>query len=397
VLNLSWRWFGPNDRITLEQIIQTGARSIVTALHQVPTGKIWLPDEIRKRKKIIEKSGLEWSVVESVPVHEDIKKHTGNYLEFIENYKQTIVNLGKENIKTICYNFMPALDWSRTNLQYRLKDGTETTCFNYSHFAAIDIYILKRPGAMDSYPDDVLLESEDFFKQLKEDEIEKLKEAFLLGFPGSDKSLTTREVLQRITGYKEITNDDFKLNLYEFLQEIIPVAESMGVNLAIHPDDPPWPLMGLPRIVSTLEDIEGIIKTVNSPSNGVTFCTGSFGAAYSNDLPIMAEKLANRINFAHLRNVSRDDHFNFHEENFFDGDINMYKIMRTIIQEDQKREMNQPDYQGIPIRPDHGLRILGDLEETNYPGYSLYGRMKSLAEIRALGIGIRNGMGNVII
>jgi len=385
----SWRWFGPDDRVGLDQIIQTGATGVVSALHQIPVGDTWPLEEIRSRKNLIEQAGLNWVVVESVPVHEDIKKRSGQYLKYIESYKNTLIHLGQEGIKTVCYNFMPVLDWSRTNLALKHKDGSESSGFNYSLFAAMDLFILKRQGAEESYPEEVCREAEILYKSLGKGEREELQRTFLLGFPGSGEAFTLKEVLQRIEGYRGIGRSDYLSNLKLFLKEIVPVAESAGICLAIHPDDPPWPLLGLPRAVSTLQDAEEIIQSVNSPSNGLTFCTGSFGAAHSNDLPIMAEKLAHRVNFLHIRNVNRDSQFNFHEENLLTGDIDMHRILLTMILEDLKRADTLSDYTGIPVRPDHGARILGDYNESYYPGYTLYGRLKNLAEIRGLEMGIR--------
>jgi mannonate dehydratase len=385
----SWRWFGPDDTIDLDQIKQTGATSVVSALHQIPVGTAWPIDEIRIRKKIIEQAGLTWDVVESVPVHEDVKKRSGNYLKYIENYKHTLVHLGQEGVKTVCYNFMPALDWSRTNLAMKNKDGSESSGFNYIQFAAIDLFILKRPGAEESYSEEVCKEAETLHNSMNAEALEELQRTFLLGFPGSGESFSLKEVLQRIEGYRDIGKSEYLSNLKLFLKEMVPVAESLGVSLAIHPDDPPWPLLGLPRAVSTLEDVEEIIHSVDSPSNGITFCTGSFGAAHTNDLPLMAEKLAHRINFLHIRNVNRDEQFNFHEENLLTGDIDLVSILKTMVLEDQRRTANIPGYAGIPVRPDHGARILGDYHASYYPGYSLYGRLKNLAEIRGLEKGIR--------
>jgi mannonate dehydratase len=392
MLEHSWRWFGPADRITLKEIVQTGASGIVTALHQVPIGDVWSSEAIRERKGIVEKEGLSWQVVESIPVHEDIKRRQGNYKIFTENYAQTIRNLGKEGIKTVCYNFMPVLDWSRTDLKFRFPDGSESLHFSYIHFAAIDIYILDRPGAADSYPDEISKAAGELFNKLDKGFRKNMEDTFLLGFPGSGETLRLGTVKERIQSYNGIDNKVYRENLFEFLNVIVPAAEEAGVRLAIHPDDPPFPLMGLPRIVSNLEDVLEIIKFKDSTSNGITFCTGSFGASFSNDLPLMAEKLAPRINFAHLRNVTRDDQKNFHENYFFEGDVDMYSVMKTLILEDIKRLKTEKGYTGIPVRPDHGAQMLGDLLEINYPGYSLYGRLKSLAEIRGLEIGIRRGL-----
>jgi mannonate dehydratase len=391
----SWRWFGPDDSITLKEIIQTGATSVVSALHQIPVGEVWSSDDILTRRKIIEKSGLSWGVVESVPVHEDIKKRSANYLKYIEAYKQTLHHLGKAGVQTVCYNFMPVLDWSRTSLALTHGDGSISSGFNYTQFAAIDLFILKRPGAEESYSETVCREAEIFFSQLDGEGRDKLKQTFLLGFPGSGEEFSLKEVLHKIEGYGDISKADFQANLKMFLQEIVPVAESNGIRLAIHPDDPPWPLLGLPRAVSTIEDAEEIIQVVDSPSNGITFCTGSFGAAHTNDLPFMAKKLAHRINFLHIRNVSRNNQLNFHEEGLLTGDINVAPIIETMIREDLRRTEKVPDYSGMPIRPDHGAQILGDADRIYYPGYTLYGRMKNLAEIRGLETGIRSLIQNL--
>lgn len=388
----SWRWFGPDDRVGLDQIIQTGATNVVSALHQIPVGATWPLKEIRERKNKIAKAGLSWGVVESVPVHEDIKKRSGQYLKYIETYKETLFHLGREGINTVCYNFMPVLDWSRTKLAIKHKDGSESSGFNYIHFAALDLFILKRPDAEESYTEKVQKEAEILYKSLSSAERDELERTFLLGFPGSGEAFTLKEVLQRIEGYRGLGRSDYLSNLKLFLKEIVPVAESAGIHLAIHPDDPPWPLLGLPRAVSTLQDAEEIVQSVASPSNGLTFCTGSFGAAHGNDLPMMAEKLAHRVNFLHIRNVKRDVQLNFQEENLLTGDIDMYRILKTMILEDIRRAETLPGYEGIPVRPDHGARILGDYNESYYPGYSLYGRLKNLAEIRGLEMGIRAGL-----
>lgn len=387
-LQHSWRWFGENDPISLEQIKQTGARSIVSALHQVPTGAVWTVEEIQQRKQLIEGAGFRWFVVESVPVHEEIKLRSGKFNHYIENYKQTIRNLGEAGIKTLCYNFMPVLDWSRTDLNYKFEDGSESLLFNYISFAIIDIYLLQRPGAQQSYPSDIAVQAENLYDSMDQEEKDRLRNTFLLGLPGSGEEFSIEEVQQKIGNYSNIGHEQFKSHLLDFIKEIAPVAEAAGIRLAIHPDDPPWPLMGLPKAVSTLEDAEDIIAAYDSPNNGLTFCTGSFGAASSNDLPLMAEKLAGRINFAHLRNVSRDDNYNFHEDMFLDGDIDMHSIVESLVKENLSRYGSDPDYKGIPVRPDHGPRILGDFEMDTYPGYSLYGRMKNLSEIIGLETGI---------
>ncbi len=387
----SWRWFGPRDRISLGEILQAGANNIVTALHEIPAGKTWPVEAIRERKKMIEGAGLHWSVVESLPVHEDIKLKRNRCREYTENFKKTLANLGEAGIPVVCYNFMPALDWSRTDLKLRFEDGGESLNFNFVHFAAVDLFILQRPGAESDYPPEITENARNFYNSLNKVSRKVLKETFLLGFPGSGESFSLEQVMERIQSYKEVDRDTFRSHLAAFLQEVVPAAEMAGIRLAIHPDDPPWSLLGMPRAVSTLEDAEFILQAVDSPANGITLCTGSLGAAYTNDLETMASKLAHRINYAHLRNVSRDEQRNFREEYFFEGDVDMYRILGILVREDRRR-LEEGDQSGIPLRPDHGARILGDLGHKNYPGYSLYGRMKSLAEIRGLETGIRRSL-----
>jgi len=389
----TWRWFGPNDRITFQQIRQTGAKGIVTSLHHIPVGDIWTIEEIQNRKKMIEGSGLKWSVVESVPVSEDIKKRTGNYENHIENYKQTIRNLATCGIKTICYNFMPILDWSRTNLVYKFPDGSESLRFEYVNFVAFDIYILNRENAAESYPAEVVQKASVYYSSLDEKQKEILKETVLLGLPGSLEAFTLDELRQKLKAYEYINPAKLKEILFAFIKEIIPVSESLGVKMAIHPDDPPWSLLGLPRIVSTEKDLEDIISVIDSPSNGITLCTGSLGAGYFNDLPRMAQKFAQRINFTHLRNVSRDESLNFNESYLLEGDIDIYEVMKTIVIEENRRKKEGLVDWKIPMRPDHGNQMLDDIGKENYPGYSLYGRMKNLAELRGMEAAIIRGLG----
>ena len=387
----TWRWFGPDDRIAFSEIRQAGATGIVTALHQIKVGEVWPEEEIFKRKKLIEDSGLKWSVVESVPVSENIKKQKGDFKKHIENYKQTVRNLAKHNIRTICYNFMPILDWSRTNLVYKFPDGSESLRFDFIWFAAFDLYILKRENAEQSYPKEVLDRAKAYFASLSTDQKKELESTVLLGLPGSLEAFTLKELREKINTYREIDAAKLKSHLFYFLKEIIPVAQESGVRMAIHPDDPPFSLLGLPRIVSTEDDIRDILTAVDSPNNGITFCTGSFGAGYFNDLPDMAQKFAGRINFAHLRNVNRDTALNFNENYLLEGDIDIYEIMRIMLCEMKRRkDEGRADWQ-IPVRPDHGNQMLDDIGKDNYPGYSLYGRMKSLAEIRGMETAIMRG------
>ncbi len=388
MLEYTWRWFGPKDRITFDEIRQTGATGIVTALHRIPVGEIWNRENILERKDIIERAGFRWSVVESIPVHEDIKRRTGRYKEFIENYKLSLINLAEFGIHTVCYNFMPILDWSRTDLLYKFTDNSEVTRFDFAKFVAFDLQILQRESAEKSYPREVVKEANSYFNNLTSAEIQDLKNTVLLGLPGSGEEYTLDELKAKLKTYEKIDNRQLKSNLFDFLEEIIPVAEKYGIRLAIHPDDPPWPLLGLPRIVSTEKDIGEIIAVMDSPANGFTLCTGSLGAGYFNNVSNIAKKFSHRINFAHLRNVTRDEKLNFNENYFLEGDIDMYDVMQILVQEmSQRKKKKRSDWQ-IPMRPDHGNQILGDIGRENYPGYGLYGRMKSLAEIRGLEFGV---------
>ena len=387
-LEQTWRWYGPNDPISLQEIKQTGASGIVSALHHIPNGDVWTLEEIKKRIAEIEAAGLRWSVVESVPVHENIKKQTGNYKQLIENYKESIVNLGACGIETICYNFMPILDWSRTDLEFNFKDGSNALKFDMVTFVAFDVFILQRPNAADDYPTEMVGKAKIKFKGMSVAEIEKITRTVIAGLPGAEESYTLESFQKVLDGYKDIDATKLKKHLHDFLKEIIPVAEQSGVRMAIHPDDPPRSLLGLPRVVSTLDDALELTKVVDSVSNGITLCTGSFGAGHFNDLPKMTHALASRINFVHLRNVSRDEDGNFFENYLFDGDIDIPAVMKALlIEEKQRKESGRKDWQ-IPMRPDHGNKMLDDLPKKTNPGYSLYGRMKGLAELRGLEQGI---------
>lgn len=391
-LEQTWRWYGPNDPISLQEIRQTGATGIVSALHQIPNGEVWTIAEIKKRISEIEAAGLIWSVVESVPVHEDIKKQTGDYKIFIENYKQSIKNLGECGIETICYNFMPVLDWSRTDLAFEPGDGSNALKFEIDIFAAFDVFILKRKNSRQDYSEAILKRAEAKFKSMSAEDIEKITRNVIAGLPGAEESYTLESFKKVLDGYKEIDAPKLKKHLHEFLQEIIPVAEQAGVRMAIHPDDPPRALLGLPRVVSTLKDAMELTKVVDSVSNGITLCTGSFGAGHFNDLPEMTKILAPRINFVHLRNVTRDAEGNFFESYLFDGDIDIPAVMKALlIEEKERRKSGRKDWK-IPMRPDHGNKMLDDLPKKTNPGYSLYGRMKGLAELRGLELGISKSL-----
>jgi mannonate dehydratase len=392
-LEQNWRWFGPKDPITLKEIKQTGAIGIVTALHHIPTGEIWPIDEILRRKQTIEADGLKWSVVESVSVHEDIKKSKGRYKHYIENYKETIKNLGQCGIDTICYNFMPVLDWSRTDLEVKFKDGSITSKFETKVFTAFDLFILKRPGAERDYNEKQIKAAQQYFKSLDKKQKEKLLQTILLGFPGSLESYTVEEFKAAIVEYNEIGEENLRKNLHEFIKEIIPVAEQAGLFMAIHPDDPPWSLFGLPRIVSNNRDIKDILSVVDSPANGLTLCTGSFGASVNNDLVEIAENFASRINFIHLRNLTRNENRDFTEAYHMEGDIDLYGVIKALLIEQRRRENEGRKDTRMPMRPDHGHLMIPEQNKKGiYPGYSLFGRMRGLAELRGLELGIKRSL-----
>ena len=393
-LEQTWRWFGPKDPVSLTEVKQAGATGIVTALHHIPVGEIWSVIEITKRKEIIESEGLKWSVAESVPVHENIKKRKGNYQHLIDNYKESIRNLSKCSINNVCYNFMPILDWSRTDLKVRFKDSSITTRFEAKALAAFDLFLLKRKDAEKNYNEYQINAAEKYFKSLDNRQKEKLIETVLLGLPGSLEAYTLEEFKSAIAEYDDIGEEALRDYLYSFIKEITPAAEEAGVLLGIHPDDPPWSLFGLPRIVSNKSDLEKIINVVNSPSNGLTVCTGSLGVGYNNDLVDIVQSVAGRINFVHLRNVSRNIDGDFMEENHLAGDIDIYGVMKALIVEEKRRENEGRKDSRIPMRPDHGHLMLPDKnKEGIYPGYSLFGRMRGLSELRGLEMGIRLSMG----
>lgn len=391
-LEQTWRWFGTYDTISLTDIRQTGATGIVTALHHLPIGSIWPVHEIMKRKNEIEQSGLTWSVVESVPVHEDIKRQIGKFQSYIDNYKQTILNLGKCGIHTICYNFMPVLDWTRTDLEYITADGSTALRFEEVAFAAFDLFILKRPGAEEDYLPGVIDEAKVFAEGLGGDRLEALTKTILAGLPGSEEGYTFTEFQEMLQSYHGISADDLKNNLYHFIREVTPVAVEAGVRLAIHPDDPPFSLFGLPRVVSTEPDAKALIEAYDSPNNGLTLCTGSYGARPENDLPGMTMRLGHRINFIHLRNVQIENGRTFHESDHLEGSVDMSGVMRALVNEQQHRIDTGRTDVTIPMRPDHGHKMLYDLKKDTFPGYSLIGRLRGLAEIRGLEMGIRKNI-----
>jgi mannonate dehydratase len=388
-LEETWRWYGENDSITLQDIIQAGATGIVTALHHLPTGEIWTVDEIKRTKEMIEDTGLKWSVVESIPVHEDIKRQTGNYKTYIENYKASIKNLGSCGINTVCYNFMPVLDWSRTDLDYIVKDQSTALRFDEIAYAAFDLFILQRQHAEKEYTEEIIQKAESYFRKLDKQKIDTLEKTMLAGLPGSEEGYTLDEFKEILRSYDGISARDLQNHLLHFIREITPAAEESGVRMAIHPDDPPFPLFGLPRVVSTEQGAKELIESFDSEFNGLTFCTGSYGARSDNDLPGMVERLGHRINFIHLRSVQLENGRSFHEANHLEGSMDMAAVMKALIDEQIRRKKEGRNDYNIPMRPDHGHRMLDDMKKDSAPGYSCIGRLRGLAELRGLELGIR--------